>query len=1029
MKAEISNIADQDAKRFTSVVYQLARMRTDWDDNASEQIRKNLLDGVSLTALGSGTPSHHGMIIQTQAGDDPMQLAVSATGGKVVADGVVGRLVVRTGDDASEDPGAYVNQSDLHLFGTPALQKTNLHDQSYVLYADIWDRTVTAFDDEDLLDVALHGADTTGRERRCTQLKIAKAGDLLVAGSDPCNPSFRPDRIPATGNGIFNLALNDKTIAPDDCDPCASEVDIDEEVGNHLFRLEVHHVKYGGARRPNRLIFKYSKENGARRFASDVTPEPEFVYEHFSGHAGQLLGMPSDDWIKANLYDPDGTTPSLRGIFRRTAHPDLEFVRRWDGYIDLELNAGTWEILAAVHGDGVPTSSGVADGILTLVFDGMTLTLALENKSFLAGDTWYALLRNRAPGDQQIKVVSETPFGVRHHYCILGMVEAEGGKLKVVEDGTINLLDGALTAHDRRRLQFPSLTCLGAEDVGYEADCPSGLFGPDEDNVSKALDKICRIQAEHVGFTPDCAYLADKKVTNVDEALEALCERSVNVDCAVKVRPDGRDVEAGIPDEWRGLPTLREALAAHKERVVEFENNNGQGPRPGLSIEFMPGTYQWPRQGFSQFSNLASFCLKGCCAGPAYLRFRTGLRLRKCLGVSISDLHIIIENANSALRFGGGKDITIRGSTVHRDASATQPMLRLRANRRIDLDENRFVLENRNALKPPLPRRRIITRRIVVARVVGDAGLVRRDASGAAPSSFSLSENPRMSFLSISAARAEVGVSEVLVAATPQLTQPITVYPCVQIVNADARTVITNTLMDGHLVLGDTVPSALEFTAALVAIIQTENNLGTMTGKLPALSNGHLSSNSCRIGDCQIMGIVPGRKEIRDLIKWSKSPGDFVSTSGDTPPAFRHLYVENTEFERGDSLIHAGFVNLSGNRIERFGKLQAKSSAKFREDFPFTKERGPIGEEQLPALAGRYAWPLAAMVVASRANYDGNWGFFQQGKAQFSRLPVIADVSATFLLTKFYLGDTAGMVLSGFRYGLLPIDVEYMDLV
>ena len=30
MKAEISNIADQNAKRFTSVVYQLARMRTDW---------------------------------------------------------------------------------------------------------------------------------------------------------------------------------------------------------------------------------------------------------------------------------------------------------------------------------------------------------------------------------------------------------------------------------------------------------------------------------------------------------------------------------------------------------------------------------------------------------------------------------------------------------------------------------------------------------------------------------------------------------------------------------------------------------------------------------------------------------------------------------------------------------------------------------------------------------------------------------------------------------------------------------------
>ena len=257
MKAEISNIADQKAKRFTSVVYQLGRMRTDWDDNAAEQIRRNLLDSVSLIALGTGTPSHDGLIVQTQALGQPMQLAVSKTGGKVVADGVVGELIVRQGNGVNPARGPYRNQADLELGGTPVLRcslgdSTTANDQGYILYCDIWDKTVTAFDDKELLDVALHGADTTAREQRCTQLKIAKAGDLMVDGSDPCRPAFLPDRIPGIGDGIFDLSLIDQTTSKDDCDPCATIIDIDEEVGNHLFRLEVHHVDYDpDDRRPN----------------------------------------------------------------------------------------------------------------------------------------------------------------------------------------------------------------------------------------------------------------------------------------------------------------------------------------------------------------------------------------------------------------------------------------------------------------------------------------------------------------------------------------------------------------------------------------------------------------------------------------------------------------------------------------------------------------------------------------------------------------------------------------------------------
>ena len=497
MKAEISNIADLKAKRFTSVVYQLSRMRTDWDDNAAEQIRKNLLGSVSQTALGTGTPSHDGLIVQTQASGQSMQLAVKATGGKVVADGVIGELIVR-----QEEGGAYQNQADLDLSSLGLRQSLGNSEeanaQGYILYCDVWDKTVTAFDDEELLDVALHGADTTAREQRCTQLKIAKAGDLIVDGADPCKPAFIPERIPGIGDGIFNLSLDDQTTSTDDCDPCATIVDIDEEVGNHLFRLEVHHVEYGpDDRKPNRLVLKYSKENGARRFSSDVTPEPQFVYEHFSAEAEQLMGMPSDDWNFENLYnppDPSDPKQSHRGVFSRKPVALKDLVRRWDGFVDLELKSGTWKIKgAAVHGDGTPTNSKIEDGSLTLGFDGMTLTLELKDKNFLAGDVWFALLRTRARSadpDQRIKVVSKTPLGIRHHYCILGRVKIAFGKPKAeTDDHTIKLLDDTLTPHDRRRLQFPSLTCLGAEDVGYDN---SVCEMPSVATVQEAIDHLCQ---------------------------------------------------------------------------------------------------------------------------------------------------------------------------------------------------------------------------------------------------------------------------------------------------------------------------------------------------------------------------------------------------------------------------------------------------------------------------------------------------------------------------------------------------------
>ena len=151
-----------------------------------------------------------------------------------------------------------------------------------------------------------------------------------------------------------------------------------------------------------------------------------------------------------------------------------------------------------------------------------------------------------------MRVVSPTPIGVEHRYCILGIAAADGSAITFKQ----------LSAHDLRRLQHPSLTCLDASDIRYATDCPSGVFNASHDTVKKALDQICQIRADQVafgkpcdksvyrqpaadniktvadalkllcnvtadqiGFKPECDYLVQQQATNVSTALNALCKR------------------------------------------------------------------------------------------------------------------------------------------------------------------------------------------------------------------------------------------------------------------------------------------------------------------------------------------------------------------------------------------------------------------------------------------------------------------------------------------------------------------------
>jgi hypothetical protein len=154
MKTEISRDSHQPKKRYSGVYQQQGRMLTDADWNELVEILKDHLNDALKDVVGSkkggigGTPRHRALKI-IEDGNETFKIQP----GYVYVDGV-----------SAEVPGdkdiSHNAQPDFP--GAPDLP-TSPPPINYVLYADVWERTVTHLMDGRLRDKGLHGADTCTR--------------------------------------------------------------------------------------------------------------------------------------------------------------------------------------------------------------------------------------------------------------------------------------------------------------------------------------------------------------------------------------------------------------------------------------------------------------------------------------------------------------------------------------------------------------------------------------------------------------------------------------------------------------------------------------------------------------------------------------------------------------------------------------------------------------------------------------------------------------------------------------------------
>jgi hypothetical protein len=501
MKGNVSRLGFREDRHYSGVFQIQGGLVTDADLGEQAAIARNRTDLLGLDTAGSGVPETGGII--DLAGPKLVP-------GIVFAEGVRG-VVEATG----ATPGAlslYGKQKDFPK--APDLPGAG----DFFLYADVWERTVTHLEDALLSDAGFHGAETALRQMTIAQIKFAPLDQLEELGAED-------GPLPRQGCGLLTATAVDPAVIADDCDPCADTVAAEQLVANALFRIEVVHV-HGTPQAPDRIVIAWSAENAAAVARKNVNPE-DFeragaVYEMFSPITDTHLGVHTANSAVARSTFIEAVADAPNPANGPDGNP-WPFIRRWSGKAEIDFGAGT----AAKIGSGGVAVNGRE---VTITTDMLTAKLDFDGKAIVAGDFW--LIETRRFAADRIRVVSQAPIGIRHHYCPLLRIK--------------NAAIEALSDAETRRLSFPTLPDIPATHVSFDNVCENRF--PGAENVQEALAALCVIKAEDISFDPTgCPRLYDD-VGNVQAALNNLCKVDFGIERYLRLMQDWGVVCGVIPN-------------------------------------------------------------------------------------------------------------------------------------------------------------------------------------------------------------------------------------------------------------------------------------------------------------------------------------------------------------------------------------------------------------------------------------------------------------------------------------------------
>lgn len=368
MYGDFSRLHNAPWPRYSAVWAQQGRPQLDSDLNAQTAIFLNYLRSLTTDIIGpfgghvrtAGFKVH---LVQTSEGD-PTSADLVLSPGHYYVYGL--RLEVRELDEMGRQAVVSYRGRPRHGEGAPPLPEV-----PFLVYVAVWERTVTALQDPNLLEPALglDGPDTTVRSEVVWDIVLSR--------------TF-PDGTPVTGDenrqhlaslfsefhaeprhaGALRARARTATVSPDDPSILPAESSY-RGVENQLYRVEIH-----GGGEPGAATFKWSANNASVNFPIESLEGSAAVLGNLGRDARTDLEV--GDWVEVidDTWTPHGTPshlvqvsdidPVARAV---TLSGDLEasydgtalhpFLRRWDQHLPPTATApdGALRVRESAHED------------------------------------------------------------------------------------------------------------------------------------------------------------------------------------------------------------------------------------------------------------------------------------------------------------------------------------------------------------------------------------------------------------------------------------------------------------------------------------------------------------------------------------------------------------------------------------------------------------------------------------------------------------------------------------------------------
>ncbi|MBW4670826.1 MAG: tail fiber domain-containing protein [Cyanomargarita calcarea GSE-NOS-MK-12-04C] len=414
MKGDFTRSTFKAEKHYNGVRMQQGRLQLDADWNEQVDIQNHINQSLTQDLIGDSGAAKSGdgfkISIKAEATDKDLTIAA----GHIYVNGILCEL---------EEPTTYTVQPD---YPNPP----KLDNGSYLAYLDVWERHITAIEDQKILEPALKGLDTATRTKTIWQVKLISAPKDLSEGKieewiktwkSPDGGSLNQD-----SKAYLTAATADGISAKDLINPNKKNYRGSE---NQLYRVEIH--TSGDI---NTAKFKWSRNNGTTVSAIDS----------IKGNSINLVNIGRDDlqsfkvnqWVE--ILDEEQELKNEPGML-------LRLQKAFNTQLDVIGNpvesqfSGKKKLKVRGWHDTDKQEIPVSDTDKWFEIENGIYIKFDENSNYKTGDYWLIPARAVTKDidwdyDKSGERKKERSHGIQHHYSPLALVKYENEKFTEVKD-------------------------------------------------------------------------------------------------------------------------------------------------------------------------------------------------------------------------------------------------------------------------------------------------------------------------------------------------------------------------------------------------------------------------------------------------------------------------------------------------------------------------------------------------------------------------------------------------------------------